>query len=150
MIAMVTLWGTWHGLAQVYGFGRIYDAKVGAFDPRTARLDKALCVAWFVLPPMVSPWRFFGLLEDVYSSGLPIVSPANLAALQTGWWAAAWIASLCSNLRAVARAKVIATTSPSRSRTSIQTAKKLSRVTGSSTIARGFAVFRTTASSRTD
>ena len=94
MIAMVTAWGTWHALAQVYGFGRIYDAKVGAFDPRTAQLDKALCIAWFVLPLTVSPWRLLGLFEDVYISGLPVVSAANLAAFQSGWWAATGVVTL--------------------------------------------------------
>lgn len=88
LIAMITLWGTWHALAQVYGFGRIYDAKVGAFDPRTAQLDKALCIVWFVLPLLMSPWRLTGLLEDAYVSGLPIVSAENMAAAQTGWWLA--------------------------------------------------------------
>ena len=85
MVAMVTLWGTWHALAQVYGFGRIYDAKVGAFDPRTAQLDKALCIAWFVLPLLISPWRIQGLLEDVYASGAPVMAAETLTAAGRAW-----------------------------------------------------------------
>lgn len=43
------VWGLWHGIMQVYGFARIYDAKQGEFSPLTAWLDWILCVTWFVL-----------------------------------------------------------------------------------------------------
>lgn len=94
MVAMVTLWGTWHALAQVYGFGRIYDAKVGAFDARTAQLDKALCIAWFVLPMLVSPWRIQGLLEDAYASGLPVIAAETLTAAGRAWMAGTALVTL--------------------------------------------------------
>src|SRR5688572_24559021 len=47
MVLVAYVWGVWHGLMQTYGFLRIYDAKVGAARRTTARLDLAMCVAWF-------------------------------------------------------------------------------------------------------
>ena len=47
LAVVVLLWATWHGLAQVYGFARIYDAKTGPVPWLTARVDLWLCVAWF-------------------------------------------------------------------------------------------------------
>ena len=70
------LWGVWHGLAQVYGFSRIYDAKAGRSSPRAALLDRALCVAWFGGGVVFSPGRMFELLERFYESGGPLVTAA--------------------------------------------------------------------------
>ena len=44
---LVVLWGAWHWLMQTYGLVRIYDAKAKNFDSTSARLDYALCIAWF-------------------------------------------------------------------------------------------------------
>ncbi|MDB5385307.1 MAG: yrrB 4 [Planctomycetaceae bacterium] len=50
VLTIVTfIWGLWHGMMQVYGFARIYDAKQGEISPLTARLDWSLCVSWFLL-----------------------------------------------------------------------------------------------------
>ena len=58
LVAMA--WGIWHGMMQTYGFGRIYDAKALAREPARARVDLALCFAWFsaavaVMWPMAAP-----------------------------------------------------------------------------------------------
>ena len=37
LMLIVVLWGFWHGTMQVYGFIRIYDAKVRSFAPLTVR-----------------------------------------------------------------------------------------------------------------
>ena len=50
-------WGVWHGLAQTYGFLRIYDAKVLSSATLTCRLDLAMCVAWFGGLVVLSPTR---------------------------------------------------------------------------------------------
>src|ERR1043165_2621358 len=45
LVAMA--WGIWHGMMQTYGFCRIYDAKASAKAVARARVDLALCFAWF-------------------------------------------------------------------------------------------------------
>ncbi|MGH9695778.1 MAG: hypothetical protein ACRD5Z_16615, partial [Bryobacteraceae bacterium] len=40
-------WGIWHGTMQTYGFCRIYDGKASIKGAARARIDLALCVAWF-------------------------------------------------------------------------------------------------------
>lgn len=63
ILLMVYLWGAWHGMAQIYGFVRIYDAKVGSFDVLTKRLDLWLCVSWIITGILWSPARVYFLLE---------------------------------------------------------------------------------------
>jgi tetratricopeptide (TPR) repeat protein len=70
-IALV--WGLWHGLAQLYGFARIYDAKAGCDSRATARLDLALCVAWFGAGVLFSPGRAGELVEKAYAAGFPLL-----------------------------------------------------------------------------
>jgi tetratricopeptide (TPR) repeat protein len=62
-ILAIYLWGIWHGLMQTYGFVRIYDAKAGSVAPVTQRLDLMMCISWFVTGVLVSPARFYQLLE---------------------------------------------------------------------------------------
>ena len=69
-------WGVWHGLAQTYGFLRIYDAKVQSQARLTCRLDLAMCVAWFVGLVLLSPTRMHRVLEMFYASGGSIVPAA--------------------------------------------------------------------------
>ena len=73
---IVLLWGVWHGALQVYGFLRIYDARVGATGRLTARLDWLLCIGWFAFGVLHSPGRLGELLELWYALGAPLVSPA--------------------------------------------------------------------------
>ena len=82
---IVLLWGLWHGLAQVYGFLRIYDAKARLFTPLTARLDMLMCVAWFGAGLLHSPGRMVTVLETFYKSGGPLLPPSDVHAFQTAW-----------------------------------------------------------------
>jgi tetratricopeptide (TPR) repeat protein len=69
-------WGVWHGLAQTYGFLRIYDAKVQSSARLTCRLDLAMCVAWFGGGVLLSPTRMHRVLEMFYASGGPVLPAA--------------------------------------------------------------------------
>jgi tetratricopeptide (TPR) repeat protein len=77
------LWGVWHGLAQTYGFLRIYDAKVQSQATLTCRLDLAMCVAWFGGLVVLSPTRMQRVLELFYRSGGPVVPAAWLQGART-------------------------------------------------------------------
>lgn len=82
LVAMA--WGIWHGLMQTYGFCRIYDAKASARAAARARVDLALCVAWFSAAVLLSPMRFRTLFELYYESGGPVVSAAVVAMIRSG------------------------------------------------------------------
>jgi predicted negative regulator of RcsB-dependent stress response len=82
LVAMA--WGIWHGMMQTYGFCRIYDAKASAKAAERARMDLALCFAWFSAAVLLSPMRFRTLLELYYESGGPVVASAVVAAIRTG------------------------------------------------------------------
>lgn len=73
---IVLLWGVWHGALQVYGFLRIYDARVGATERFTARLDWFLCIGWFAFGVLHSPGRLGELLELWYALGAPLLPPS--------------------------------------------------------------------------
>lgn len=82
VIMIVFLWGVWHGMMQTYGFGRIYDAKMGSFAALTRRLDFATCGIWFAAGVILSPHRMTDTLEGFYGCGLPFIAPAGIHALQ--------------------------------------------------------------------
>src|SRR2546430_5116491 len=46
VILIVFLWGVWHGMMQTYGFGRIYDAKIGSFAAVMRQHDFFFCAVW--------------------------------------------------------------------------------------------------------
>src|SRR5213592_2347725 len=76
-IQLVALaWGIWHGMMQTYGFCRIYDAKASAKAAARAKIDLALCFAWFLAAVILSPMRFRTCLDLYYESGGPVISPA--------------------------------------------------------------------------
>ena len=52
---VVAVWGIWHGLMQIYGFMRIYDAKRGENSPLTARLDWLMCLTGWTAILLWSP-----------------------------------------------------------------------------------------------
>lgn len=84
LIALV--WGIWHGMMQVYGFARIYDAKVGAVSPLSARLDWLLCLSWFATLALWSPYESNEFQLRTANSGVgflfaAILTPATLTAL---------------------------------------------------------------------
>ncbi len=69
---LLVVWGAWHGLMQIYGFMRIYDAKEGGVQHgRSQRLDLAVCFAIFVAGFLYSDARMFALMDLVMSAGLP-------------------------------------------------------------------------------
>ncbi len=79
----VVAWGAWHWLMQTYGLVRIYDAKAKNFDAASARLDYALCIAWFG----VLYWRTdgtTGVFMHFFKAGAPL-SPIVLQ-----WFARIW------------------------------------------------------------
>jgi len=81
LVAMA--WGIWHGMMQTYGFCRIYDAKASARAAARARVDLALCFAWFAGAVLLSPMRFRTLFELYYESGGPVIASAAVAAIRT-------------------------------------------------------------------
>ena len=84
VVMVVFAWGVWHGMMQTYGFGRIYDAKMGSFAAVTRRLDFATCGIWFAAGVILSPARMTDTLDGLYECGLPFISPTAIHALQQG------------------------------------------------------------------
>ena len=97
---IVLLWGIWHGALQVYGFLRIYDARVGATERLTARLDFAMCVGWFAFGVLHSPGRLGELLELGYALGAPLLSPAVFFGLRDAFDLGLWTLSAVFVFRA--------------------------------------------------
>ncbi|MBL8896777.1 MAG: tetratricopeptide repeat protein [Planctomycetes bacterium] len=86
-LAVIALgWGIWHGWMQTFGFARIYDAKRRSYARTTARIDFALCAAWFLAPVVLSSQRSLQVLEALAASGLPLPSAAAIDALRSGAW----------------------------------------------------------------
>jgi len=71
---IILMWGVWHAMAQVYGMGRVYDAKIGHLSARTAILDKAVCITWFGLVLVLSSERLRVILTELLKCGLPAIS----------------------------------------------------------------------------
>jgi tetratricopeptide (TPR) repeat protein len=66
---LLVLWGFWHSQAQVYGFLRIYDSKVGQTDQSSVWVDRLLCVSWFGGAIAMSDGRLTDFLKVYYRSG---------------------------------------------------------------------------------
>jgi len=94
VVMIVFLWGVWHGMMQTYGFGRIYDAKIGSFAVLTRKLDFAMCGIWFAAGVILSPARMTDSLEGFYGCGLPFISPGGIHALQQTFFFAAVAVSI--------------------------------------------------------
>ena len=107
MVLGTYLWGVWHGLMQTHGFLRIYDSKVGSFAKRTARLDFALCVSWFLGGGLFSDTRVDYAQETVLScAGAMMRADAGHAASAVAGAASrgsklTCLWNLCSTRRAV-------------------------------------------------
>src|SRR5579864_426236 len=82
VVLIVFVWGVWHGMMQTYGFGRIYDAKIGSFAVATRRLDFAGCAIWFAAGVILSPARMTDTLEGFYGCGLPFIPRSAIQGLQ--------------------------------------------------------------------
>lgn len=91
LFLIVGLWGAWHWLMQVYGFARIYDAKVESDTRSSGRLDQIVCVMWFGMCTFVLSNILPLYVTRFYESGGPRL-PANLFSLFSGGWLAATIA----------------------------------------------------------
>jgi tetratricopeptide (TPR) repeat protein len=85
MFLLVTLWGAWHWLMQVYGFARIYDARSGARTPPL--MDRLLCIIWFGMCMFVLSNVMPMYVTRFYESGGPAVPAAAIA-----WLSRIWIA----------------------------------------------------------
>jgi Tfp pilus assembly protein PilF len=94
VVLIVFFWGVWHGMMQTYGFGRIYDAKMGSFATVTRQLDFATCGIWFAAGVILSPSRMTDTLEGLYGCGLPFISPTGIHALQQTFFFAAMAVSV--------------------------------------------------------
>lgn len=91
VILVAALWGVWHGLAQTYGFLRIYDAKAGSVGKWTAKLDLQMCIAWFGAGVFLSPTRSYDLLHRLYGRiGIPALPEGLWTFVRQGW--AVWTA----------------------------------------------------------
>lgn len=105
LIFLAFLWGVWHGALQTHGFARIYDAKSGGFDHRTARLDLILVLAAFGTIVLYAPGRMQFILQMLASSGLPLPDPGLLSVLRqsslviTLLLGAAWVANALATWR---------------------------------------------------
>ena len=94
VVLIVFLWGVWHGMMQTYGFGRIYDAKIGSFAAVTRQLDLVTCAIWFAAGVSLSPARMTDALSGLYECGLPVISPLGIHILQRTFLVAAIAVSI--------------------------------------------------------
>lgn len=85
MIFALFTWSIWHGLMQVMGFLRLYDAKAGFHSVWTARLDFWMCLTWFIQIILWSPARLSGVLGSFYMAGGPLI-PVEPARTAAGLW----------------------------------------------------------------
>lgn len=81
---IILVWATWHGLMQVYGFVRIYDAKVGSTSKATAYWDWLVCLCGFITPQLLRPEHVSSTLKHWYSVGGPIIPPWVLISVRWG------------------------------------------------------------------
>lgn len=81
---IILVWATWHALMQLYGFIRIYDAKVGSVSTATVYWDWLLCLCGFIQPQLMRTELVSTNLTRWYSLGGPWISPATLQSIQRG------------------------------------------------------------------
>lgn len=82
---ILLMWGGWHWMMQIYGFGRIYDAKAKSFAKMTARLDHALCFFWFYALSIFYNGGVLGL-TSFYQSGGPQLPAEWIRTASSAWW----------------------------------------------------------------
>lgn len=81
---IILTWATWHGFMQLYGFVRIYDAKVGSTAKSTARWDWWVCLLGFITPQLLRPEQRSEMLNHWYTSGGFAISPWVLNLVRWG------------------------------------------------------------------
>jgi hypothetical protein len=74
---IILTWATWHGLMQVYGFARIYDAKQGSVSPATAYWDWLVCLCGFITPQLFRPEHVSKILGYWSATGGPSIPPCR-------------------------------------------------------------------------
>lgn len=72
LFLVTIVWGWWHYLMQIYGFVRIYDAKMGPSVALTRRLDRAMCIAWFAAAVLLSDTPLYGYLDRLAACGVSL------------------------------------------------------------------------------
>lgn len=82
LLLIAYLWAAWHALMQMYGFLRIYDARVGSTAPRVARLDLAMCLSWFGGAMICSDARVYYVQSLCAEFGIAPLTPASLEFLR--------------------------------------------------------------------
>jgi len=79
---VVLTWGFWHSQAQIYGFLRIYDSKVGLVDRWSALIDRFVCISWFAGGILMSSGRMADFFTIYYRVGGPHVSASVVNTIQ--------------------------------------------------------------------
>jgi len=82
MVLVLAVWGYWHGMMQVYGFARIYDAKAGSTAAITAYWDWLLCLFGFGLAVLYSHGQLANVLSSWYASGGPLFEPEQIVLIR--------------------------------------------------------------------
>ncbi len=75
----------WHVAMQQHGFGRIYAAKAGDRDRRSARLDLACALTWYVTVVAWSDSWMQAIARSFRKAGLPLfdrIAPGSWAAVK--------------------------------------------------------------------
>lgn len=85
LMLIVVLWGFWHGTMQVYGFMRIYDAKVRSVAPLTVWLDLLMCFAWFGAGVLFSSGVKTNWLKAYFLAGGPSFPTIDFSGVQIVW-----------------------------------------------------------------
>ncbi|MBL8848947.1 MAG: hypothetical protein JNG89_04655, partial [Planctomycetaceae bacterium] len=79
---IILCWATWHGLMQLYGFIRIYDAKVGSVSRATANWDWLVCLFGFITPQLFRPDKLADILSHWGAAGGPLAPSGALQAIR--------------------------------------------------------------------
>jgi tetratricopeptide (TPR) repeat protein len=82
---LLIVWGTWHGIMQVHGFLRIYDAKAGIHSRMAARLDFWMCLTWFVQVILWSSGKKMSIFGTFYLAGGPLFPTDAIHAFEAAW-----------------------------------------------------------------
>ena len=85
LFLLLIAWGTWHGILQVHGFLRLYDAKAGVHSRLMARLDLWMCLTWFIQVVLWSSGKKMSLLGTFYMSGGPLLPVPVWSLFETVW-----------------------------------------------------------------
>src|SRR6266850_2298793 len=94
VILLALLWGQWHWMMQVYGFARIYDAKVKPSARTPAWLDQMICLLWFGMCVFVLNNDLPSYVTSFYQSGGPSLPSGAFAWFARGWLALTIVATL--------------------------------------------------------